>query len=239
MPDATPETPEAMGVAQAPSDDAYECWHMNLNLLRAYVEELDDLPPAKNTIYRGVNLGGWVAAQRQAKKSGDSGMTPDQIAALESVPGWYWEATKDDVWEGNLGRLHAYVREYGHLPTKKHNIYLGVNLFIWVQTQRVSMAGSRAGRATGRMTPERAAALACVPGWRWRYNQNTTWKEKFKLLCKYVDKFNRLPKQGENYRGVALGRWVDNQRALFRRGVGRGMAPERFAALEGVPGWYW
>lgn len=52
----------------------------------------------------------------------------------------------------------------------------------------------------------------------------------------YVAKYGRLPQHREEVQGVALGRWVTDQRTLYRQGV---LDPECVAALEAVPMFSW
>jgi hypothetical protein len=163
---------------------------------------------------------------------GDAAALPDSGAA--PLP----RADANATWDHNLSILHAFVAEFSCIPTQTYGVYRGVNLGGWVRWQRQSKKN-----ASRSMTPGRIAALEGVPGWHWEaVDQDEHWRGCLELLHAYVGEFNSLPPTKgirRYYRGVNLGDWVHNQRAAKKSGGWRKITPERIAALERVPGWYW
>ena len=209
-------------------------WQARLDLLRQYVEENKCLPIQKAE-YQGVKLGNWISIQRLAKKwKGGHIMTPEREAALEAIPGWFWEVDLDAVWYVRLGLLRQYVEENKCLPTDRKSEYQGVKLGAWVSSQRSANKG-KCGR---RMTPERESALEAIPGWFWEADLDDTWQTNLDLLRQYVDEFERMPSRRGKYPGFNLDAWVSNQRSA-KKGRGGVMTPERESALEAIPGWFW
>jgi hypothetical protein len=162
--DAGLET-ESLQPAQGPSGAAagrlrrpaaVAAWCDRLELLRAYVEAHECLPP-RVCNYHGVNLGKWISRQCQSKA--ENRLAPWQIVALEGMPGWRWSTSHNDTWESHFRAFHDYCKTFNHLP-RSGVVYQGVNLGSWMQRQR-----RRAD--IGRLAPERAAALAGVSGWKW------------------------------------------------------------------------
>lgn len=64
-----------------------------------------------------------------------------------------------------------------------------------------------------------------------------SWELWFGLLVAYVEHHGDcLPPAKYLEQGLPLGRWVDKQRAAFKRGD---LSPERAARLQALPGWAW
>jgi hypothetical protein len=61
--------------------------------------------------------------------------------------------------------LREYIAEHQKLPPQtKNGVYRGKNLGMWINTQRNAKKGIE---RSGKMTPEREAALEAIPGWKW------------------------------------------------------------------------
>jgi superfamily II DNA/RNA helicase len=211
-------------------------WQSNFELLRAYVAENHGIPPAK-AVYRDVKLGAWVSYQRAAKKGqGGRKITPERIAALETIEGWQW-AERDDLdaaWWTNFELCCDYVAENHKMPSTTA-VYRDVKLGTWVMTQRQA----KKGQGTYKMTPDRIAALETIEGWQWEDDPDAVWWTNFELCCAYVAENHRMPTWKVVYRDVKLGKWVSNQR-MANKGQGTSkMTPERIAALETIEGWRW
>ena len=155
--------PSPPSAAMPPSNEA--AWQQRLAALRAHVAAHGRLPPRGDAL----GLGGWVGDQRRTKKAMDAGrkskhgtMTPARAAALETIPGWAWDVGVEARWLEKLAALRAFVATHGRLPPKFHPSGLGK----WVGKQREAKNAAWTA-AHYKMTPERAAALEAVPGWRW------------------------------------------------------------------------
>ena len=63
-----------------------------IELVRQYAEEHGDCLIAATAVYKGKNLGQWVAYVRYRHRHG--GISGDLAVALESIPGWKWNVAK-------------------------------------------------------------------------------------------------------------------------------------------------
>jgi hypothetical protein len=139
--------------------DSDAIWHLKFAMLKAHVDRHGRLPTRSDFI-GNFKVGIWIDSQRQAKKGkGGCRITAEQIQALETLPGWYWEQDQDAVWREKFGKLEAYVAEHGRLPTSTETIG-DFKVGNWLSTQRQAKKG-------GRITAEQIQALETIPGWRW------------------------------------------------------------------------
>ena len=149
---------------------------------------------------------------------------------------------REAAWQAKLSALRAYVAAHGALPPRGDAAGLGA----WVNDQRhgkKAMDAGKAGKVVRGMTPERAAALATVPGWAWVVDAETAWRAKLEALRAYAAAHGALPPPTHP---SGLGKWVHNQRqgkkamdAGKAAAARQGMTPARVSALEAVPGWTW
>ena len=133
-------------------------WDNALSVLRCYVAETGHACPATNTVIDGYRLGEWVNRCRQLYKRGT--LDPQRRRVLESFPGWRWDM-REHRWRCGLRALKDYVAAHGHAHPSRRDRFNGYPVGECVCTQR-SM------HASGRLSPQRAAELSRLPGWRWR-----------------------------------------------------------------------
>lgn len=137
-------------------------WMKKYRLLADYVAEHKSLPDHFE-IYKGYHLGKWVSRQRGARKGTVTcSMTPQRIAAMEAIDGWFWETDRDAEWMRKYELLAAHVSETGRLP-KQSTVYRGVKLGQWCATQRLA----RKGKGSSTLDTARITALETIEGWRW------------------------------------------------------------------------
>lgn len=156
----------------------------------------------------GTVLGSWVSRQRFAFKRG---LLPnDQIAQLESLPGWLWDARRDP-WPGNFERLQAHLAQHGTFPTTKHPKR-------WMTRQREEYA-------SGHLSDERAGLLEALPGWSW---EATAWGRSFSQFVAHIDRAGRPPA-----RRTKLYFWAGRQRRAYTDGT---LTAAQIRQLESLPG---
>jgi hypothetical protein len=109
-------------------------------------------------------------------------------------------------------------------------VFEGVNLGIWVTTQRRTYA-------VGKLEPERQERLLRLPGWVWDVKAEV-WEDRFSRLARYVQDTGtaEIPVSYVDESGCAVGQWVLNQRAFGRKGK---LSAYRRSRLEALPGWVW
>ena len=137
-----------------------------------------------------------------------------------------------------------YYHEHGNLEAPKRYVTEeGYTLGAWLATQRRVYAG----KTSGILTDEQIEKLNTI-GMRWQDAREAAW-EKYYAAAKayYYERGNLLVSVNENdYRGVALGKWIAQLRAYKKSGEGRiYLTSERVKALEeigmvwDVPEYYW
>jgi hypothetical protein len=90
---------------------------------------------------------GAAAAPDSGKGNRKPPLTPQQVAALEALPGWRWEEWVE-VWEERRQQLAAFVQQHSRLPrqvgSKSRPLLEGEkDLGYWLRTQRVQLRGQR------------------------------------------------------------------------------------------------
>lgn len=180
-------------------------------------------------------LGAWVNSARVEYTRMRAGrpmkgwrLTEAHVTQLEALPGWTWDARQDE-WELRYRLLHQFVDREGHALVPQSHEEDGVALGKWVNNQRRF-------RREGRLSESRQLRLESVRGWEWNVT-GATWDDHFDALKRHVAEGHRIPTaQAELIQGLRLGRWVANQRRVFRDGR---MTGDRAAALTSIPGWTW
>lgn len=186
-------------------------------------------------------LGQWCNFQRQRRKGNIHCGPPlrvEQQAALEALPGWWWE--KRSPWEVQYQRVAAFIERHERRPrargSKGAPLVAGEKeLATWWYNQQQRWSGS----LKPALTAEQQAALAALPGRAWDVRH-----DRWEQLEAFVRQHGRLPRlratpqepllKGERQ----LASWCRNQRSQVK-GY-RSFAPlsaQRAAALEGTPHW--
>jgi hypothetical protein len=195
-------------------------WDRAYQALASFAEREGHARPTIRHQESRVRLGQWVNVQRTLFGKGT--LRADRIAALESVPGWVWDANDAD-WEAGFDALAAFVEREGHADVPGSRIEDGYPLGTWVASNRTD------GKA-GRLAPSRAARLEALPGWVWSRRQD-------KWDAMYAEA-RRLSghRDSDGVDADAVRRWLGKQRAAYRDGR---LAVERQEMLEQLPGFSW
>lgn len=192
------------------------------------------------TVVNGFRLGQWVSRCRSAYRAAT--LTPEQIVALETLPGWEWTAThRQGCREAQFVRgvevLRRYVTETGTSDVPFSTVFDGFNLGVWARSIRLR-------RRRGRLAPHRIAAVeTAAPGWLWErcYRRGAPplrFEDAARLAADYVTKVGVCdPQPGQRHRGFAVGLWLLEQRINYHRGQ---LTSEQATLLQNtIPGWTW
>jgi len=165
----------------------------------------------------GLNLGGWVSAQRLKKDS----LTPDRLKRLKSL-GFIWNPHTEQ-WEKYFAALQKFRKREGHCRVVSWHKEDGLKLGNWVQVQRVIKS---------RLTPDRVKRLKSL-GFSWDPIAEK-WEQNFAALQKFRKRegHSRVPDSHQEDR-LNLGAWVGLQRATKDR-----LAPDRLKRLKSF-GFIW
>lgn len=107
-------------------------WDDFYNLAKSFYQENGHLKLSnKSEYYKGINLGSWVAAQRDNYKNRK--LTKEQIRLLESI-GMVWSYVQQ--WEDSYNLLVEYMNETGSIDMPSDFVYKGFALARWKYKQR-------------------------------------------------------------------------------------------------------
>jgi superfamily II DNA or RNA helicase len=159
----------------------------------------------------GRKLGVWVSTQRLRK----DGLTPDQVKRLDQL-GFSWDA-RADLWEVNFAALVKFYKREGHCLVARTLKQDGLNLGMWVGTQRHNKDS---------LMPDRVKRLDQL-GFSWDPFADQ-WEQGFAALVKFCEREgNCLVGIKHKQDGLKLGAWVSIQR--LRKD---GLTPDRVKRLD-------
>ena len=197
-------------------------WESGSAFLTAYVQREGHARVPVRYLEGDYPLGAWVSNQRGRREQ----LTPEQIARLESMPGWSWQPFAER-WEEVFAHLAAFVDREGHARVPGDHIEGDSRLGQWVGAQRSTYKEGRLGQA-------RTKRLSVLPGWSWDIKLDA-WEEGYRQISSFVEREGhaRVPQDYccEDFR---LGAWVGAQRAKRER-----LSADQSQRLAMLPGWSW
>ena len=218
--------------------DNNEEWNRKYKLAKAYFEHHGNLKTPRDYktfngyeyTEEGIALGMWIKNQRQAYKGqGSNKITENQIQLLEKIGMRFETNYKEEEWNKKYGLAKAYFEHHGNLEIpcsyKTLNGYEyaeeGIALGAWLNTQRQTYKG----QGSNKITEEQIKLLEEI-GMRFETRDNNEeWNKKYKLAKAYFEHHGNLEipidyktLNGYEYteEGIALGRWITNQRQTYK-----------------------
>lgn len=131
-------------------------WHAHYDALALYVDRKGHARVPGGHREGDLKLGTWVIAQRQGRRSGT--LTAERAALLAALPGWTWDM-REAAWTAGFEALRQYQLRTGHGDVPRDWVEKGYRLGQWVGVQRAQLKA-------GKLSEERAAKLAAMPGWQ-------------------------------------------------------------------------
>lgn len=138
-------------------------------------------------------------------------MTRDRIAALDKL-GMVWDA-RQTQWERQYQAALAYYREHGHLRVGKGFVTRdGICLGTWIQMVRQCYKQKK-------LTAGQIKRLEAI-GMVWD-EVSGRWERNYQAAQAYYHEHGNLkvPVSYDNEEGFHLGRWVQDVRKSYRRGI--------------------
>jgi superfamily II DNA or RNA helicase len=163
-------------------------WDKNYIDLEKYMEKNNKLP----TLSDKTILGRWVNKQRDKKKK--ILLNDEQINKLEKIKGWSWEPYEES-WIKFYNILCDYVKNNNDIPAVNSSGKLGA----WINTQRTN-------KKRNIISKEKIELLEKVPNWKWYFDLEAIWNEKYEKIKNYIEKNQKLPSDKE------LLRWIFTQK---------------------------
>jgi superfamily II DNA or RNA helicase len=195
-------------------------WTRGYTALESFIVREGHARVPTGHIEGGVKLGNWVSDRRKDRDK----LTVERQAQLAALPGWAWSIL-EERWERYIEALREFIAREGHARVPATHIEGSVRLGSWVSEQR---------KHRDKLTPERQAQLAALSGWSWEIAKSA-WEGNFEALRSFSAREGhaRAP-SGHLENGVALGSWVQVQRAKRAK-----LSPAQISLLEALPGWTW
>ena len=218
--------------------DNNEEWNKKYELAKAYFEHNGNLEISHNYktfngyeyTEEGIALGRWIKHQRQAYKGqGTFKITEIQIKLLEEIGMRFETNYKEEEWNKKYELAKTYFEHHGNLEIpidyKTLNGYEyteeGIALGRWITNQRRAYKGQGSKKIT-----EAQIKLLEEIGMRFETRDNNEeWNKKYKLAKAYFEHHGNLEipidyktLNGYEYteEGIALGRWITNQRQTYK-----------------------
>jgi hypothetical protein len=190
--------------------------------LKAFSDRVGHARPLQRHKEGEFNLGPWVNTIRGR---GRPNVSQEQVARLEALPGWVWEALAFQFEQG-FTALRSFSDREGHARPPQKQEEAGFNIGTWVNHLRHD------GRK--HVTSEQATRLEQLPGWTWDLSAYY-WEVRISALKAFAEREGHArPSQKWKEGDVAIGNWVDRIRS------GRiTLTPEQITAVESLPGWVW
>ena len=133
-------------------------------------------------------------------------------------------------WNHYYEEAEKFYDKYGHLNIpKKYITEKGLNLGQWLCTQRVLYRNSRY-----RLTTEQIDKLERI-GINWLKNDDSLWEQNFEKAFTYYEHNGhlRVPARYVTEDGVALGKWISNQRTKYRN-KSETLSEQQIELLNGI-----
>lgn len=206
-------------------------WDIYYQEAQRYFEKYKDLAVVKSYVTEsGLNLGSWLQTQRRVYAGKIQGhLSAEQIRKLEAID-MKWESRIDQKYEAGIEALKSYIDEYGDtdVPTD-YVTEKGYRLGRWV-------ANARLAYKNGRLEESRINELSSL-GMIWDVRAHR-WLENYREAKKYFEVEGNLwiPVDYVTEKGVALGRWLANQRDIYNRKKlkSKPLTNEQIGMLEGI-----
>ncbi len=216
-------------------DHAETAWNEAFSVLVSWAEEKGHSRVPGRKVYSDFELGNWVARQRVARKEGL--LSEEQIALLESRPGWHWNPRRQSA-RARLEAARVFGAREGHMKVpvghKERVGDLDVSLGSWVRKMRT--------RDPAGIKPNLREDLEALPGWKWSDRKAPRLfsdEEKLQALREWCDeRGHSKPPRLEEHKGIPIGEWASRMRVAYAEDPAA-IDPEMRKALDAIPEWSW
>jgi hypothetical protein len=192
--------------------------------LAAWMSEHGMMPPTGSKRPDVKRHGTFVATARTNYRAGR--MPADQVAQLEAIPGWSWEA---QTWERSRRLLASWMIGHGRVPSPSSED--DVESFLGSYARRC-----RSQHRKGDLDPHRVDLLESIPGWSWA-PQGRSFHDTFDKFAAWVAASGRDPSSSSaDPEEAKLGKFANKSRSNRRAGT---LAADRVERFESIPGWSW
>lgn len=197
-------------------------WGYSYNLLLLYIKTYKKFP-ALNTVYKNQKIARWFQIQHLTIKSKNDAMykrlSKNQI--LKSRLDNYLNKKPNicaKSWDVSYSALIKYVNEYNTIP-KTNIIHNDVNIYSWFNIQKYKIDNTESivyKKLTTNSIVKQNIDLYLHKKNNDKTLKKFTWEESKNLLFEYVEKYNKLPKISDVYRGQKLLSFLHDQKRRIK-----------------------
>ena len=156
----------------------------------------------EKAVYEGVNIGIWLSNQRQLFKKGK--LPEDKAKKLKEL-GLGLSTTRKS-WDENYETLCRAINNGVKITEKA--IYEGIHIGKWVSNQSQLFKKGKLPEDKAKKLKELGLELSTT---------RKSWDENYETLCRALNNGIKLTEK-EVYEGINIGKWISNQRQLFKNG---------------------
>ena len=171
-------------------------WHSVYDLLKEYIEKFKILP-ARNTLYKGYNLGTWLNTQRQLLYN--SKLSKDKVKLLNDMN--VFDSSRDGLWHQNYRLVKEYKKKYKKLPSAR-TIYKDKKIGLWLSTQKTAYKRRKLSAYKINLLIKIGVSFL---------SESSEWQRNYDLLTDFVKTHGRLPSKSTVYKHIRLGYWMFKQ----------------------------
>lgn len=189
-------------------------WYSNYELLKEYYNKNGNILVPFDYEQNGFRLGEWLKRQM----GNHDKLSEEQVQLLEKL-GIVWERNSSK-WDYMYSIAEKYYHEYGDLMVNTHSMYLNEKLGYWINHQRDDYQKQNTKQANINFTKDRIKKLESI-GMIWDVS-SYLWISNYSILKDYYEENGNIdiPSSFE-YKGVKIGKWLQNQKSSFRGYKGR------------------
>ncbi len=189
-------------------------WYSNYELLKDYFKKNGNILVPFDFKINGVNLGMWLKRQMGNRQK----LNNSQIELLEKLNiTWKRNPSK---WDNMFNLAKEYYEEKGNLLINTHSKYKGENLGAWINKQRDDYQNQNNCNANINFDSERIKKLDSI-GMIWDVS-DYLWLNNYKILKEYYEETGNINiSTSLEYKGIKIGKWLQNQKSSYRGYKGR------------------
>ena len=179
----------------------YRTWDENYEALCRAINngvEIDS-----KTVYEDINIGHWVTKQRYLLKNGK--LSEDKAQKIKDI-GLELDPRKAS-WDENYEILCRAINNGVKINSK--TVYEDINIGIWLYNQHQLLK-------SGKMPEDKIQKLKDI-GLEFDTRKIVPWDESYETLCRAIENKVKI-NQRTVYEGINIGKWINNQRKLFKNG---------------------
>lgn len=174
-------------------------WYKKFKLYKEY-KSIYNMEPKQSVVYKGEKIGSWCNNQRTKFREGT---LREERRELLKDAGFIFYDNRYQNWIAILNLYKEFKEVHGREPLR-NEVYKNVKLGIWYYNQKNFYKSNELPENKVKMLEEAGFVFGSMFDHKWHSNF-----EKFK---EFKSKYNRNPKQSEEYCGVNLGAWLNNQK---------------------------